>query len=77
MSKKTPIQFESFSDPDCTSSSGEKWTSDESPEALEMSQSNQYNSTEPIGVFLKQLFLLKNQINLRSLYLSKKKILLS
>ena len=56
MSKKTPIQFESFSDPDCTSSSGEKWTSDESPETLEMSQSNQYNSTEPIGGFPKTTF---------------------
>ena len=30
MATKTPIQFESFSDPDCTESSGEKWESDES-----------------------------------------------
>ncbi len=56
MSKKTPIQFESFSDPDCTSSSGEEWISEESPEALEMDQSNQYNSTEPIGGFPKTTF---------------------
>ena len=53
---KTPIQFESFSDPDCTSSSGDTWESEESPEGLEMEQSNQYNSTEPIGGFPKTTF---------------------
>ena len=41
MATKTPIQFESFSDPDCTASSGEKWESDESPEGLDIEQSNQ------------------------------------
>ena len=56
MATKTPIQFESFSDPDCTESSGEKWESDESPEGLEMEQSNQYNNTEPIGGFPKTTF---------------------
>ena len=56
MSTKTPIQFESFSDPDCTASSGETWESDESPEGLELEQSNQYNSTEPIGGFPKTTF---------------------
>lgn len=72
-SEKSPIEFESFSDPDCSSSSGQKWETLESPKSLDLDQSNEYTSTEPIGGFPKTTFSAKKPDKLSLSFVIKEK----